>query len=99
MTALMVASWHGETQMVEMLVKAGSDIDLQSNDRVICSTTLDRSHLFVNLRYCCSVLQYGHTALWFASLEGHSEAAQALLRLGAKINVPSKVSINCFLFF
>ncbi len=84
-TALHWASLNGHTETAMALVKAGADVHCKDNDGYGCSGCIVVS---VGLPLCGggrSVL-CRQTALYFASLNGHTETAMALVKAGADVH-------------
>ena len=103
-TALMYATSKGHKKCVKALLLGGADVNIPDN---VSSTKAVRCLLLMLLilalvyDYIYRIIQDGKTALMVASLGGHNECVEALLKRGAQVkitdNVSSTKSIRCLL--
>ena len=108
MTALMIASQHGNEEIVELLLKHGAKVNVQSKD--IGWTALmfasDSGHtiiatLFLKHGADVDVLGVGNgqefTALMIASKHGDDEIAKLLLKYEANINLQNNQGMSALM--
>jgi ankyrin repeat protein len=96
MTALMITAKNYYMEMAEMLVKAGADVNQRCSDNVSALLPVPLNECFAERNAplkLSQTLQFGWTALMFASNEGHALMVESLLQWGANVNQWNDVSI------
>ncbi len=83
-TALMKAVRNNHVEIVELLLKAGADINAKNN---VCAHSV-AAFTFVMVLVCC---QSGGTSLLFAASRENIEVVQLLLNNGANVNDTNNV--------
>uniref|UniRef100_A0A672J828 Ankyrin repeat domain 6a n=1 Tax=Salarias fasciatus TaxID=181472 RepID=A0A672J828_SALFA len=83
-TALHEASWHGFSQCVKLLVKAGADMDI---------TRISEPFLFCS--DCSLSFQAGNTALHLACQNAHAQTARLLLLGGSSPDTKNNMGDTC----
>ena len=92
-TSLHIASEHGCTDVVKLLLQAGADPNIQTHgferDEIVDNLSCLPSNILLHPQYKTDLLlnnfqaMFGFTALMFASDNGHSEIVQLLLNAKA----------------
>jgi ankyrin repeat protein len=89
-SALAIAARHGHHEAVSLLLGAGADVN--HKDEVNTQMSLNGIRVeYAQLMTLECVVQNGYTALMFASLHAHSNAAQTLLEAQADVNAVNEV--------
>ena len=93
-TALIIASFTGHLNVVQLLLDEGAEVDAKGNDgRAALFAAFQNGHLEVVQALLAkgadidAQMNNGATALIVASQNGHLEVVQALLAKGADVNV------------
>ena len=96
-TGLILVSWLGYKEIVELLINKGANINIKNNDGwtalILASWNnhkeivelLIKNGADVNAKDVCN-----DTALMFASKEGHKEIVELLIKNGADVNAKDK---------
>ena len=84
----MMASQHGNTKIVEVLVKAHADVNICENVRPDLNCHVG---IFCIDVHVCVKQTVGWSAVFFAAKEGHLEDTKLLIKAGANITLKDEV--------
>lgn len=90
MTALMLASAYGYKEVVEALVRAKVNVNKQNSNVGTLIEPLYFWPTFIIVLF--RTIQFGRTALMYASRRGHTKVAEFLLQSGANPNLINAVN-------
>ena len=108
-TGLMCASFCGCTQVVELLLEAGANPNIQIKTSITMKNTMSdlpgdillqpqcKSRLLLNASLLKGWSMYGWTALMFASSKGHLDVVQILLQAKAKPDLQNETGATALL--
>ena len=94
-TGLMIAAWHGNIPLMELLVRHGADVNrvngFKEQALMHAAWKGQREAVVWLLEHGASVNRDGNewSALHYAAFEGHAEIARLLMQKGADINAKS----------
>ena len=90
LTLIIIASSKGNKEIVEILIKAGANVNALSNK----FSYNDNNDIFGNF----TTYNYGYTALMVASKNGHKEIVELLVNAGADVNFKNNLHETALMF-
>ena len=88
--ALIKASKEGCVEKVTVLLDLGADVNYQDEVKISIVHVHYQQMLFILTDL---TLQYGQSALWYASKAGETECVEVLLKYGAQVDLPVRCDV------